>query len=82
MKLYVHYHLIITGRCDYKDGPYNVTIPVGVTTFNYSLPIFNDDVYEIDETFRIEIASSDHSQVKVSRADRADVTIIDDEQRE
>ena len=76
------HNFIITGRCDYKDGPYDVTIPVDVTTFNYSLPILNDDVYEIDETFSVVIASSDHSQIKINRADRADVTIIDDEERE
>ena len=53
-----------------------------MTTFKYSLPILNDDVYEIDEMFSVEIASSNHSQIKISRADRADVTIIDDEDRE
>ena len=67
--------------CDYGDGPYNVSIPVDVTTFKYSLPILNDDVYEIDETFKVQIASSDHSQIKISQADRADVTVIDDEER-
>ena len=69
-------------ECDYGDGSYDVAIPVGVTTFKYSLPILNDDVYEIDETFSVVIASSDHSQIKISRADRADVTIINDEECE
>ena len=53
-----------------------------MTTFKYNLPILNDDVYEIDETFRVVIASSDHSQITIGRANRADVTIIDDEERE
>ena len=79
-KLWLFY--IATGRCDYGDEPFNVSIPFNVTTFKYSLPILNDDVYEIDEIFRVEIASSNHSQIKIGRADRADVTIIDDEQRE
>ena len=72
-----------TGDCDYRDGPYNISIPVGVTTFNYNLPILNDDVYEINETFKVEIASSNHSQIKISQShNRADVTIINDEERE
>ena len=84
MKLhYVVHNFIITGECDYEDGPYDVSIPVGVTTFKYSLPIFNDDVYEIDETFMVEIASSNHSQIKISRSrNTADVTVINDEERE
>ena len=53
-----------------------------MTTFKYNFPILNDDVYEIDETFSVLIASSNHSQIKISRDDRADVTIIDDEERE
>ena len=80
-KLWLFYY-IATGECDYGDEPLIVTIPFNVTTFKYNLPILNDDVYEIDEIFTVEIASSNHSQIKISRADRADVTIIDDEERE
>ena len=75
--------MIITGRCDYEDGPYDVTIPIGVTTFKYSIPILDDDVYEINETFSVVIASSNHPQITISRTDNtADVTIINDEERE
>ena len=54
-----------------------------MTTFKYSIPILDDDVYEINENFSVVIASSNHRQIKVNRTDNtADVTIIDDEKRE
>ena len=54
-----------------------------MTTFTYSIPILDDDVYEINETFSVVIASSNHPQITISRTDNtADVTIINDEERE
>ena len=74
---------IITGRCDYEPGPYNVPIPTGVTTFTYNFSILDDDVYEIDEEFTLEIHSSPHGQVRINqRMDTTTITIKDDEERE
>ena len=54
-----------------------------MTTFNYSIPILDDDVYEINETFSVVIASSNHPQITISQTNNAaNITIIDDEERE
>ena len=54
-----------------------------MTTFKYNIPILDDDVYEINETFSVVIALSNHSQIKINQTNNtADVTIIDDEERE
>ena len=54
-----------------------------MTTVKHSIPIFDDDVYEINENFSVVIASSNHSQITISTTNNtADVTIIDDEERE
>ena len=53
-----------------------------MTTFKYNITILDDDVYEINETFTVEIASSNHHQVKIGDPDATKVTIIDYEKCE
>ena len=80
VELYVVY---ISGRCDYDPGPHNVLISTDMTTFTYNIIISDDDVYEINEELSVNIASSNHSQIKISPTSRtARVTILDDEERE
>ena len=75
--------LLGTVECDHGNGSYNVAIPAGVITFKYNLPILDDDLYETDEKLKVEITSSNHSQIKISGSgNTADVIIVDDEERE
>ena len=79
--------VFITGACDYEESDLssviNVPIHIGVTTFNFTIMILDDDIYEITEKFNIEISLSPHHQIKYNTDQRmASVFIIDDEERE
>lgn len=70
------------GGCDYDAGPYSVTIPAGKTEFSFNASIYDDDVYESDETFQLVI---DHrrlpSRIGCAFPYRSTVTILNDEKR-
>ena len=53
-----------------------------MTTFKCSIPILNDEVYEVEEKFSVVIAESYHSQIRFRANTFANVTVIDDEDRE
>ena len=74
--------ILYTERCDYGDVEYNVTIPFNVTTFKCSIPILNDDVYETEEKFSVVIARSYNPQIYFRPNDFANVTVVDDDERE
>ena len=69
------------GECDYDAGPYFVTIPAGEIEFSFIAGIYDDDVYESNETFQLVI---DHRGLpsRISRANpyRSTVTILNDEE--
>ena len=68
---------------DYEGGPYDVPIPIGVTTFNYNFAILDDDIPEITEELTLVIASSSHHQITINQAaDTTRVCIVDDEEGE
>ena len=69
--------------CDYGSRIRNVTIPANTTSFTYNLPITDDDLFEIDETFTLQIVPSTlHRQIKRKHPYAATVTVFDDEERE
>ena len=69
--------------CDRVSEMYNVSIPAYTTSFTYNIPITDDDVYEIDEIFKVRIvAPPSRSQVKRGQPYAATITVLDDEQRE
>ena len=74
--------MLYTERCDHGAVEYNFTIPFNVTTFKCSIPIMNDEVYEVEEKFSVEIVESYHSQIWFRANNFADVTVTDDEDRE
>ena len=58
-------------------------IPFNQTTFSYYVPINDDSLFEIEETFTLEIlASSLHSNIERKDPNRATIIIINDEERE
>ena len=44
-----------TGDIDYEPGPYNVTIPVGITILPFTVPLAIDDIVELDEELELII---------------------------
>ena len=44
-----------TGGIDYDPGPYNVTIPVGITNLSFTVPLAIDDTVELDEELELTI---------------------------
>ena len=61
---------------------HTVPIPFNTTTFNHTIGINDDDLYEEDETFMLKINYS--SSYKVRKGDQASttVTITSNEHRE
>ena len=63
---------------DYNSGPYNVTIPTGVTRVTFDIPIINDTIHEGDESFMLTIMSSSlTSRVSHGSLNMANITIVD-----
>ena len=67
---------------DYTGGDYLVFFPAGYTKENLSIPITDDDIFELDETFFLTLVIPQPAQaIGVMRGDpfMANITIISDE---
>ena len=67
---------------DYTGGDYPVIFPAGSTKESFSIPITNDDMFELDETFFLTLVIPQPAQdIGVMRGVpfMAAVTIINDE---
>ena len=66
---------------DFEDpGVLVVRIPAGQTRFEFSIPLYDDDVREEDETFKLLLGSSiDKSFRTIGRSNTALATIADDD---
>ena len=63
-----------------EPGAIFVRIPAGQTRFEFSIPLYDDDVREEDETFQLQLGSSyDDSFRTIGTPKRALVTIADDD---
>ena len=66
---------------DYTGGDYPVSFPAGSTKESFSIPITDDDIVELDETFFLILMIPQPAQdIGVMRGDpfMATVTIIND----
>ena len=66
---------------DYTSGPYSVTFPVGVMSVLLYIPIKDDKVLEINESYMLSINSSSIilKRVTVGNLDQCTVTIVDND---
>ena len=67
---------------DYRGREFSVFFPAGVTKANFSIPIENDEIFELDEKFFITLEIPQSAQdIGVLRGEpfQATVTITDDE---
>ena len=69
-----------TGDFEAPDGLIHATIPAGQTRFEFSLTLYDDDVREEDETFRLQMGSSITQYLGlIGDEDEVLVTIADDD---
>ena len=67
---------------DYGPGPYIVTIPAGMTSVPFDIPITDDGVLEGNEDFMLTINPSPlPTDVSVGTPDQATVTIVDNNRK-
>ena len=71
-----HVRIYIGGGIDYESGPYNVTFPIGCTNASFDIIIYDDNVFEGDESFIISIETIINHHT-VGTPGQATVTIID-----
>ena len=70
----------LTGGIDYIPGPFNVTIPAGVTSAPLDVIIVDDDLVEAYETFTLYIDQNSLSNdVERIYPYSISVTIVDDD---
>ena len=51
-------HLIMITGDDYRSGYYTLFIPAGQTNISHNIAIFEDNIFELNETFSLTFASS------------------------
>lgn len=62
---------------------HTVAIPTDITSFTYNIPITDDSLFEMDETFKVQIVETSlHRQIKRAQPYATTVTINDDEECE
>ena len=72
--------MYITGGEDYEPGPFNVTIPAGEITVSFNISVINDNIFEGNESFNIDVdPSSLPSGVLVQPHSMLMITIVDDD---
>ena len=59
---------------DYDSGVHTISIPIDTTTFKYNVSINDDDLFETDEIFKLEIIESSLHE-KISRGEHYITTI-------
>ena len=65
---------------DYTSGPYTVTMPAGMTTATFNIPITDDNILEGDENFMLTInETSLPTGVTRGTPGEVTVTIVDDD---
>ncbi|MCK9335962.1 MAG: HYR domain-containing protein, partial [Candidatus Cloacimonetes bacterium] len=62
---------------DYTSTSGTATIPAGITTYDIVIPITDDNIDEINETFNLVLSNPQHTSI--SGGSTATVTIIDNE---
>ena len=71
-----------TGGSDYSGISFSVTFPAGVNAMNFNVPIINDNIAELAESFTLDLEippASAAMGVEKGSPDTATVNIVDDE---
>ena len=54
---------------------HTIPIPFNTTSFDYTVVINEDDLYELDETFTLQITATSGTKVKIGRPASTTITI-------
>ena len=68
--------MMFTGGVDYGSGPYTVTFPAEQTRVLFDVPVTDDDIHEMSETFNLIIDPSSLPN-GVTSSNSSTVTIMD-----
>jgi len=78
--LLIYYAYIITGGEDYESGPFDVMIAPGITSVSLNISIFDNNIFEANETFNLTINQSTlPDRVYLQPGCMLTVTIVDDD---
>jgi len=77
---YINLNLLLTGGFDYASGPHNVPITKGEKCKFFTIPIFDNNVYEGEKKFEVSLQPSrlPHGIVPCTPSE-VEITILDDE---
>ena len=76
------YMSCITGDVDYEAGPFNFTITAGETFVPFNISIYNDNVFQGNKSFSLNIHSPSLSQRFSVQSDCIlTVVIVDDDSK-
>ena len=69
-------------KVDYNSGPYDITIPAGITISSFNISIIDDNIYEQHEEFYLTIdQSSLFNGIIVGSPNRTVMKILDDDRK-
>ena len=71
---------LCTGGIDYDPGPYNITIPAGVTSLLFNVRLAIDDIVELDEEFELTVNGAS-LPFMVTGAEPTRVIIVDNDSK-
>ena len=72
--------ILYTGGIDYDPGPYNITIPGGVTNLLFNVPLAIDDIVELEEEFELTIDGASLPAMVIG-AEPTRVIIVDNDSK-
>ena len=64
---------------DYTSGPYSVIFPAGVISVSFNISINDDNIFEEDGNFTLNISSSLPTGIMAGNSGQATVTIVDND---
>ena len=71
------------GGTDYSSGPYIITIPAGVISIPFDVPINDDNLVESSESFNLSInVVSLPRNITIEQVEESKVMIVDNDSKE
>ena len=74
-------YVLTIAPVDYESKLHTVPIPNNRTLFHYTVMINDDDLFELNEVFTLEIKNSTHPKVMVGERATTTITVISEEHR-
>ena len=64
---------------DYTSGPFSVIFPAGVISVSFNISINDDNIFEEDGNFTLNVSSSLPTGIMAGNPGQATVTIVDND---